>query len=100
MTPQKTQQKATRMTAPSQSLFTSFASIVSAISADMTAREVHRLRTTARRIEALTQYLPEKVRNKHEDVIDEIRKTRKRSGKVRDFDVQLELLRKVGNDGQ
>jgi CHAD domain-containing protein len=65
---------------------------------DAPAKEVHRLRTTARRIEALAGYLPEKVRDKNGDVLDEIHAIRKKSGKVRDLDVQLSLLHKVGAD--
>jgi len=88
------------MTAPSQQLFVTFAKVAKAIDDDASAKQVHKLRTTARRLEALTNYLPEKVIAKHEDVIDEIQSIRKKSGKVRDLDVQLSLLSKVSSDAQ
>lgn len=68
--------------------------------ADSPAKQVHKLRTTARRIEALAAYLPEKVRDKNQDVLDEIHVIRRKSGKVRDLDVQLDLLHRVGGDTQ
>ena len=55
---------------------------------------------TARRIEALTPFLPDKICKKNDEVIQEIHAIRKRSGKVRDLDVQLNLLHKVGSDAQ
>lgn len=88
------------MKAPSKRLFSAFAKLAKAMESDASAKEVHRLRTTARRIEALTQFLPEKIRDKNEGVIEEIHAIRKKSGKVRDLDVQLDLLSKVGSDAQ
>jgi len=88
------------MKAPSKRLFTAFARLAKDMGPASPAKEVHRLRTTARRIEALTAYLPEKVRDKNEDLLDEIHAIRKKSGKVRDLDVQLYLLRRVGNEAQ
>jgi triphosphatase len=88
------------MKSSSKSLFSTFSRSVKRLSPDSSAKEVHKLRTTARRIEALAAYLPEKVRDKNQDVLDEIHAIRKKSGKVRDLDVQLTLLRRVGNDTQ
>lgn len=88
------------MKAPSKKLFSAFAQLAKGMGTASSAKEVHKLRTTARRIEALTAYLPEKVCDKYESLLDEIHAVRKKSGKVRDLDVQLDLLRRVGNDSQ
>src|SRR5438270_10821512 len=88
------------MNASSYTLFTTFARVLTGMDTLAPAKEIHKLRTTARRIEALTAYLPEKVRRKDEEIIDEIKGIRKRSGRVRDLDVQLELLEKVGDGTQ
>src|SRR3954468_4299192 len=90
----------TRMNLPSLTLFNSFSRILNSADDDAAAKEIHKLHTTARRIEAFTAYLPGKVRDKNEDVIDEIKSIRKRSGKVRDLDVQLQLLEKVADGTQ
>jgi CHAD domain-containing protein len=88
------------MNASSHTLFTTFARVLNGMDSLAPAKEIHKLRTTARRIEALTAYLPDKVRRKDEEVIAEIKAVRKRSGKVRDLDVQLELLEKMGDGTQ
>jgi CHAD domain-containing protein len=88
------------MKAPSKRLFTTFAQAAKRMGPAASAQEVHKLRTTARRIEALAVYLPEKVRDKNEGLLDEIHAVRNKSGKVRDLDVQLSLLHRVGNDAQ
>lgn len=88
------------MKAPSKRLFETFAKVAKSMETDASAKDVHKLRTTARRIEALTSVLPEKICKKNQGVIDEVRAIRKKSGKVRDLDVQLALLGKVGSDAQ
>lgn len=88
------------MKASSTALFGTFSRLVKRMRADSSAKEVHKLRTTARRIEALAVYLPEKVRDKNDDVLNEIHAIRKKSGKVRDLDVQLQLLHRVGGESQ
>jgi CHAD domain-containing protein len=88
------------MKPPSTALFSTFSRMAQRIGPDSPAKDVHKLRTTARRIEALTAYLPDKVRDKNQDVLDEIHAIRKKSGKVRDLDVQLDLLHRVGNEAQ
>src|SRR4051812_43921080 len=90
----------TRMNLPSLTLFNSFTRILASADNDAAPKEIHRLRTTARRIEAITAYVPGKIREKNEEVIDEIKSVRKRSGKVRDLDVQLHLLEKVADGTQ
>lgn len=88
------------MKAPAKQLFSTFAKVSKDFDKDASAKQVHKLRTTARRIEALSAFLPEKVRDKSEGLLDEIHTVRRKSGKVRDLDVQLALLRKVGSDNQ
>jgi CHAD domain-containing protein len=88
------------MNASSYTLFTTFARVLTGMESLAPAKEIHKLRTTARRIEALTAYLPDKVRKKDEVVIEGIQDIRKQSGRVRDLDVQLELLEKMGDGTQ
>jgi CHAD domain-containing protein len=88
------------MKVPSKQLFSTFAKVAQSFDKDASAKRVHRLRTTARRIEALAGFMPEKVREKNQAVLDEIHAVRKKSGKVRDLDVHLNLLRKVAGDSQ
>ena len=88
------------MNVPSLTLFNSFGRLLASVDDDAPAKDIHKLRTTARRIEALTAYLPDKICARNEDVIEEIKAIRKRSGKVRDLDVQLQLLEKVADGTQ
>lgn len=85
-----------KITAPK--LFATFKGLVHDLDKSLPAKDVHRLRTTARRIEALVNHLPIKFAGKHAHILDEIRTIRKRSGKVRDLDVHLQLLGAVGTE--
>jgi CHAD domain-containing protein len=62
-----------------------------------TPKAVHRLRTTIRRIESLVSYANPDLDKKLEKSLEKMAELRKRAGKVRDFDVQGELLDSVGN---
>jgi CHAD domain-containing protein len=64
---------------------------------DASAKAVHRLRTTARRIQTLINSGEVELRGKQRQALRDIEKIRKRAGKVRDLDVQLGLLRALGN---
>ncbi len=58
---------------------------------------VHRLRTTIRRIESLVSYAHPELDKKLERSLEKMADLRKRAGKVRDFDVQTEILGTLGN---
>lgn len=60
-------------------------------------KAVHRLRTTIRRIESLVSYTNPDLDKKLEKTLEKMAELRKRAGKVRDFDVQADLLDSVGN---
>jgi CHAD domain-containing protein len=64
---------------------------------DAAAKGVHRLRTTIRRIESLVSYAHPDLAKKLERSLEKMADLRKRAGKVRDFDVQTNLLRTLGN---
>ena len=63
----------------------------------MSAKDVHRLRTTIRRIESLVNYAHPKLGRKQEKKLDILKDLRKRGGKVRDLDIQMGLLGAIGN---
>jgi CHAD domain-containing protein len=62
-----------------------------------TPKAVHRLRTTIRRIESLVSYVNPDIGKKEERSLEKMADLRKRAGKVRDFDVQADLLKTLGN---
>jgi CHAD domain-containing protein len=64
---------------------------------DPKPKSVHRLRTTIRRIESLVSYANPDMGKKEERSLEKLADLRKRAGKVRDFDVQEDLLDTVGN---
>lgn len=64
---------------------------------DPKPKSVHRLRTTIRRIESLVSYANPEISKKEERSLEKIADLRKRAGKVRDLDVQVELLGTLGN---
>ena len=70
---------------------------VSKLQQDASPKSVHKLRTTIRRIESLVQYGQPKLSKKQQRAIEEIADLRKRAGKIRDLDVQLDLLGAIGN---
>jgi CHAD domain-containing protein len=67
------------------------------IERDVPAKAVHRLRTTARRIQTLISTQPIRLRDKDRQAIRELERIRRRGGKVRDLDVQIPLLRVLSN---
>jgi len=58
---------------------------------------VHRLRTTIRRVETLVASVPLDLDKKQRMTLEELATLRRRAGKVRDFDVQLDLLGAIAN---
>ena len=64
---------------------------------DATPKGVHRLRTTIRRIESLVSYANPDIDKKLERSLEKMTDLRKRAGKVRDLDVQADLLATLGN---
>jgi triphosphatase len=81
--------------ASAQRLFTSLSTVLRQMDKSVSPLAVHRLRTGARRVEAMAAHLRGKVTGPHDSALEEIRAIRKKSGKVRDLDVQLALLRKI-----
>lgn len=70
---------------------------VSKVLDDSKPKSVHRLRTTIRRIESLVSYANPDIGKKEERSLEKLTDLRKRAGKVRDFDVQKDLLGTLGN---
>lgn len=60
-------------------------------------KNVHHLRTTVRRMESLVSYSNPELGKKLERSLAKMADLRKRAGKVRDLDVQIELLHVLGN---
>jgi len=60
-------------------------------------RAVHRLRTTIRRIESLISYAHPDLDKKLERSLEKLADLRKRAGRVRDMDVQIDLLDVLAN---
>lgn len=70
---------------------------VSKVTGTPRPRDVHRLRTTIRRIESLVSYSHPDLKKKLERSLEKMADLRKRAGKVRDLDVQIGLLDTLGN---
>ena len=71
---------------------------VSRLSSGAGPEVVHQLRTTIRRIETVVGAQPEPGRNEKK-LLKQLRRLRRRAGKVRDLDVQIEALRSLGLEG-
>src|SRR5437660_7748620 len=70
---------------------------VSKLQQDVSPKGVHRLRTTIRRVESLIEYSQPKLSKKQQKALEEIAGVRKRAGKIRDIDVQIQLLSEISN---
>ena len=70
---------------------------VSKLSDEVMPKNVHRLRTTIRRIESLVSYAHPCLGKKLERSLENLTELRKRAGKVRDIDVQTKLLDQLAN---
>jgi CHAD domain-containing protein len=64
---------------------------------DVSSKSVHRLRTTIRKAESLVDYARPDLGRKQEKAIKALAGLRRRAGKVRDLDVQMDLLGAIGN---
>lgn len=64
---------------------------------DVSSKDVHRLRTTIRRLESLIRYANPEVGHKQQKAIAELASLRKRAGRVRDLDIQIGLLGAIAN---
>jgi CHAD domain-containing protein len=67
------------------------------LTAEVSPRKVHRLRTTIRRIENFIGYGNPDPGSKQRKLLEELISLRKRAGKVRDCDVQIRLLGSIAN---
>lgn len=70
---------------------------ISELSAEVTPKNVHRLRTTIRRIESLVSYAHPDLGKKLERSLERLTELRRRAGKARDLDVQIKLLDQLAN---
>jgi CHAD domain-containing protein len=70
---------------------------ITKLTKEVRPRHVHLLRTTIRRVETLVTSVPLDLSKKQQTALDKLAKLRKRAGKVRDFDVQLDLLGAIAN---
>jgi len=71
--------------------------VISKVTGKPAPKVVHRLRTTIRRIESLVSYSHPDLKKKLERSLEKMADLRKRAGKVRDLDVQMDLLKALGN---
>ena len=81
-----------------QGLATDLSSVVAKLAdGKVSPKNVHQLRTTVRRMESLVTYANPDLGKKLERSLSRMADLRKRAGKVRDLDVQVELLHVLGN---
>jgi CHAD domain-containing protein len=73
------------------------ATVSKVVDHDAAPKGVHRLRTTIRRIESLVSYANPDLDKKLERSLEKMADLRKQAGKVRDLDVQADLLKSLGN---
>jgi CHAD domain-containing protein len=75
----------------------SLSSSIGRLTKDVSPKYVHRLRTTVRRIETLQAFTRPDLNKKQKNAMDELAAVRKRAGKIRDVDVQMDLLGAIAN---
>ena len=80
-----------------QGLAEDFSKSVSKLKREISPKSVHRLRTTIRRVESLIDYVRPELEKKQRKVLKELASLRRRAGRVRDLDVQAELLGAIAN---
>jgi len=64
---------------------------------DVSSKSVHRLRTTIRRTESVVAFTDPDLGRKQKKAMEILAELRKRAGKVRDLDVQIDLIGDIGN---
>jgi CHAD domain-containing protein len=87
----------TLLAQPIRGLTKDLSKIISKLSDGVTPKNIHRLRTTIRRIESLVNYAHPDLGKKLERSLETLEELRKRAGKIRNIDVQRKLLDKIGN---
>jgi len=70
---------------------------LSKLPGDPSPTYVHRLRTAVRRIESLVSYTQADLGRKQRKTLDRLKGLNKRAGRIRDIDVQMELLKHIAN---
>jgi CHAD domain-containing protein len=80
-----------------KTLFRGVSSAIDRLKDGVAPKRVHRLRTSIRRIQSAIAYTQPKLGRKQQEALDQLVKMRKRAGKVRDLDVQMALLKSLGN---
>jgi CHAD domain-containing protein len=71
--------------------------VLSKLPGDPSPKYVHRLRTAVRRIESLVSYAQPDLGRKQRKTLDRLKGLNKRAGRIRDIDVQVELLKQIAN---
>lgn len=74
-----------------------FLKAVSRLEKKISPKWVHQVRTSVRRLETLISYANPKLNKKQQVMMEGLATLRKRAGKVRDFDIQLNVLNTIGN---
>jgi CHAD domain-containing protein len=64
---------------------------------EVSPKSVHRLRSTIRRIDSLVAFAGPDLGRKQRRALDDLAALRKRAGKVRDLDMQMDLLGTIAN---
>ncbi len=85
-----------------QALFARMDGLLAKTRARPLPERVHQVRTTARRLEALTEALCPEPRGTEKKLLKRLARLRRRAGKVRDLDVQIAALRtlKIGRESE
>ena len=80
-----------------QSLTKDLSAALEKLADNVTPKRVHKLRTTIRRMEGLISFAQARLAGKTRNVVEELEELRRRAGKVRDTDIQIDLLSKLAN---
>lgn len=80
-----------------KNLSSGLSSSMAKVAKEISPKFVHRLRTTIRKAESLVDYASPDLGRKQEKAMKALAGLRKRAGKVRDLDIQMDLLGAIGN---
>jgi CHAD domain-containing protein len=80
-----------------KNLLEGLSSAISRLADEVSPKSVHRFRTTIRRIESLVAFAGPELGRKQQRALEHLAALRKRAGKVRDLDVQMDLLGAIAN---
>lgn len=85
-----------------QTLFRRLSRLLQRAAEKPQAETVHQLRTVTRRVEVLLQALNPDADRNQQRLVKKLERLRRRAGRVRDIDVQLDLLHRleIGRDGR